>query len=196
MHDLVSFARRVERGDVVAMPAGERGNFFAAERGLAAREHFLFRPGDIHDFSGRKFAFRSGDADGEQAAPLFAQHRYRAGVDVDGAGGRWKYASHRFFSSIGRPFGTKNVPGPRPASSRAITSDSEPLAMNTPHPARVASFAAVIFETMPPTAVSLVVPPAIASMSRRNFLDHGHDLSAALHIDESRRRGQDDEIVR
>ena len=44
-------------------------------------------------------------------------------------------------------------------------SDSKPLAMNTPQPARVASFAAVIFETMPPTAVSLVVPPAIASIS-------------------------------
>jgi len=37
--------------------------------------------------------------------------------------------------------------------------------MNTPHPALVASFAAEILLIMPPVAVSLVVPPAIASIS-------------------------------
>ena len=44
-------------------------------------------------------------------------------------------------------------------------SGSAPLAMNTPQPDFVASFAAEIFVTIPPTAVSLVVPPAIASTS-------------------------------
>ena len=44
-------------------------------------------------------------------------------------------------------------------------SGSEPLAMKTPQPALVATFAAEILLIMPPVAVSLVVPPAIASIS-------------------------------
>ena len=89
------------------------------------------------------------------------------------AAGRWKYASHRLRASSGRPLGTKNVPGPRPPSSRARMSGSAPLAMNTPQPARVASRAALIFEIMPPVAVSLIVPPAMASISGVIFATTG-----------------------
>jgi hypothetical protein len=46
-----------------------------------------------------------------------------------------------------------------------MMSGSAPLAMKTPHPDLVASFAAESLLTIPPTAVSLVVPPAIASIS-------------------------------
>ena len=44
-------------------------------------------------------------------------------------------------------------------------SRSAPLAMKTPQPARVASLAAEILLTIPPRAVSLVVPPAMPSIS-------------------------------
>ena len=45
--------------------------------------------------------------------------------------------------------------------------------MNTPHPDLVAIRAAEILDTMPPTAVSLVVPPAIASIEAVIFSTTG-----------------------
>ena len=46
-----------------------------------------------------------------------------------------------------------------------MMSGSAPLAMKTPQPDFVASLAAESLLTIPPTAVSLVVPPAMASIS-------------------------------
>ena len=46
--------------------------------------------------------------------------------------------------------------------------------MTSGMPERTAIFAACIFDAMPPTAVSLVVPPAIFSMVGINLFDDGN----------------------
>ena len=75
-------------------------------------------------------------------------------------------------------------------------SGSAPLAMKTPQPDLVASLAAEILLTMPPTAVSLVVPPAMASISGVILSTTGTTRPVPFMSIEPGRGGEDEEELR
>src|SRR5688572_6951160 len=83
MHDLESLASGMERGDLVAVFSRDGRNFLAAESHLATSEHFLLRPGDVHDLARSEFALCSRDTDGEKTPALFPQHGNGTRVNVD-----------------------------------------------------------------------------------------------------------------
>src|SRR5258707_488915 len=111
MDDLEALAGGVEGGEGVALLAGDAGNLVAAEGGLAPGEDRAFPAGDVDDVAGGEFAGRLCHADGEEAAPLLAEHGHGAGVDEDGAGGTLKPGEPAFLRLHGQPVRDEKGPG-------------------------------------------------------------------------------------
>jgi len=85
--DFVAAAVRVACFHVRAFESGEARNFGSGVSGLSACDECAVGRDDVDDVARFKLAAGMGDADGEQATALVAEHRHRAVVDVNRAGG-------------------------------------------------------------------------------------------------------------
>src|SRR5664280_3894670 len=77
----------VEEAEFLGGFAGDARNLVFSKCRDTTRKNGAVRARDVDDVTGRKPAARSGDADGQQAPTLPAQHRHGTGVDGDRSGG-------------------------------------------------------------------------------------------------------------